>query len=120
MSTPDRRARLDRNHAKLSVRRQCIVLGLARSGVYRAPERCKEVDLALMRRIDALFTERPFFGSRRIAFELKVNRKRGQRLTRLMGIEAVGPKPATSKPAPGHRIYPYLLRNMTIERLNNV
>ncbi len=73
-----------------------------------------------MRRIDAQYTACPFFGSRRIAFELKANRKRVQRLMRLMSIEALGPKPSTSKPQPGHKIYPYLLRNMTIETPNQV
>ena len=74
-----------------------------------------------MRRIDVLFTARPFFGARRIARTLTeegfaIDRKRVRRLMRLMGIEALGPKPRTSKPAPGHKIYPYLLRDMTIER----
>jgi putative transposase len=119
MSAPDRRARLDLRHKKLSVRRQCALLGLARSGVYRAPPPCED-DAAAMRRIDALYTEHPFYGSRRIAFTLKMNRKRAQRLMRLMGIEALGPKPRTSKPAPGHRIYPYLLRNLTVDRPNQV
>ncbi len=120
MSTPDRRARLDRDHESLSVRRQCALMGLARSGVYRRPVPAKQSDIALMARIDALYTERPFFGSRRIAFELKANRKRVQRLMRLMGIEALGPKPCTSKPQPGHKIYPYLLRNLTIDKPNQV
>ncbi len=120
MSTPDRRAKLDRDHESLSVRRQCALMGLARSGVYRRAVLAKESDIALMARIDALYTERPFFGSRRIAFELKVNRKRVQRLMRLMGIEALGPKPCTSKPQPGHKIYPYLLRGMTIDTPNQV
>ena len=120
MSTPDRRARLDRDHVDLSVRRQCALLGLARSGVYRRPAPVDDSDQSLMRRIDELYTERPFFGSRRIAFTLGANRKRMQRLMRLMGIAALGPKPGTSKPAPGHKIYPYLLRNMTIERPNQV
>jgi putative transposase len=120
MSAPDRRARLDLRHKKLSVRRQCALLGLARSGVYRAPAPAGEDDAAAMRRIDALYTEHPFYGSRRIAFELKMNRKRVQRLMRLMGIAALGPKPRTSKPAPGHRIYPYLLRDLTVDRPNQV
>ena len=120
MSTPDRRERLDRRHKRLSVRQQCALMGLSRSGVYRKPAGTGEDDYALMRRIDELYTESPFFGSRRIAFELKVNRKRAQRLMRLMGIEALGPKPNTSKPAPGHKIYPYLLRNLNIERANQV
>ena len=119
MSTPDRRVRLDRHHADLSVRRQCTLMGLARSGVYRRLEPAKD-DQALMRRIDELYTARPFFGSRRIAFELKANRKRVQRLMRLMGIEALGPKPGTSKPQPGHKIHPYLLRNLVIDRPNQV
>jgi len=120
MSTPDRRAKLDRDHESLSVRRQCALMGLARSGVYRAPAPAKESDTGLMRRIDALYTDCPFYGSRRIAFELKVNRKRVQRLMRLMGIEALGPKPSTSTPQPGHRIYPYLLRHLSIDRPNQV
>jgi putative transposase len=120
MSTPDRKGRLDRRHRKLSVRRQCTLMGLARSGVYREPAPARMEDQAAMRRIDEVYTERPFYGSRRIAFELGLNRKRAQRLMRLMGIAALGPKPNLSKPAPGHRIYPYLLRNLTIERPNQV
>ena len=120
MSAPDRRARLDRGHERLSVRRQCALLGLARSGVYRAPPPTREDDAAAMRRIDALYTDCPFYGSRRIAFELKMSRKRVQRLMRLMGIAALGPKPRTSKPAPGHKVFPYLLRGVSIERPNQV
>jgi putative transposase len=125
MSTPDRRALLDRNHPELSVRRQCALLSLARSGVYRPVPTEDETDLALMRRIDALFLAHPFLGSRRMAKMLsregaRVNRKRVQRLMRLMGIAALGPKPNTSKPAPGHTVYPYLLRGLTIERPNQV
>jgi putative transposase len=67
MSTPDRRARLDREHGVLSIRRQCRLLGLARSGVYRTPEPPDDDDLALMRRIDELLTTWPFLGSRRMA-----------------------------------------------------
>src|SRR5215468_9562267 len=125
MSVPDRRARLDRAHGVLSVRRQCRLLGLARSGVYRTPAPASDDDLALMRRIDELFTAWPFLGSRRMARLLgqdgrAVNRKRVQRLMRLMGIAALGPKPRTSKPAPSHRIFPYLLRGMIIDRPNQV
>ena len=125
MSAPDRRAMLDRAGTSLSVRRQCALLSVARSGVYRARKPANDNDAALMRRIDELFTAWPFFGSRRMTAMLRaegvnVNRKRVQRLMRLMGIAALGPKPRTSKPAPGHRIYPYLLRNLTIERANHV
>ena len=76
-----------------------------------------------MRRIDELFTAWPFLGSRRMAAMLRaegyvVNRKRVQRLMRRMGIAALGPKPRTTKPAPGHKIFPYLLRNLAIDRPN--
>jgi putative transposase len=125
MSTPDRRALLDRAHPRLSVRRQCALLSLARSGVYRPVPVEDETDLALMRRIDELFLAHPFLGSRRLARMVSregapVNRKRVQRLMRLMGIEALGPKPDTSKPVPGHKVYPYLLRGLTIEQPNRV
>jgi len=126
MSKPDRERMLDRTHPKLSVRRQCVLLSLARSGLYRprAPANDDD-DRALMRRIDELFMAWPFLGSRRITAMLReegtaINRKRVQRLMRAMGIAAVGPKPRTSKPAPGHKIYPYLLRNLSIERPNQV
>ena len=126
MSAPDRRAMLDRADKALSVRRQCALVGVARSGVYRVRKPANDNDDAgLMRRIDELFTAWPFLGSRRMTAMLRaegvnVNRKRVQRLMRLMGIAALGPKPKTSKPALGHRIYPYLLRNVTIERANHV
>ena len=125
MSAPDRRALVDRGHGGLSVRRQCELVSIARSGVYRPPRPAKESDLALMRRIDELFMAWPFLGSRRMAQMLAtdgqpLNRKRMQRLMRRMGIAALGPKPRTTKPAPGHKIFPYLLRNLAIERPNQV
>ncbi len=125
MSAAGRRAMLDRGHGQLSVRRQCALLGLARSGVYRAKPEHDADELLLMRRIDPVFVAWPFYGLRRIAATLstggeKVNRKRVQRLMRVMGIAALGPKPRTSKPGPGHKIYPYLLRDVRIERVNQV
>ena len=125
MSAPDRRAMLDRDHPTLSIRGQCRLLGIARSGVYRPAPTNDDGDLALMRRIDALFMAWPFLGSRRMTAMLRaegltVNRKRVQRLMRLMGITALGPKPKTSRPAPGHEIYPYLLRDLVIDRPNQV
>src|SRR5438270_1424036 len=106
-------------------RRQCKLLGLARSGVYRKPPPANDNDVALLRRIDELFTAWPFLGSRRMAALLRtaghaVNRKHVQRLMRRMGIAALGPKPRTTKPAPGHKIFPYLLRNLAIDRPNQV
>src|SRR6201989_144904 len=125
MSTPDRRGMLDRAYQALSIRRQCLLLGIARSGVYRPPRPANDNALALMQRIDELFPAWPFLGSRRMTAMLKaeglqVNRKRVQRLMRRMGIAALGPKPRTTKPAPGHKIFPYLLRNLAIDRPNQV
>jgi putative transposase len=125
MSTPDRRALVDRQDARLSIRRQCRLLGVARSGVYRPGAPANDNDLAVMHRLDELFTAWPFLGSRRMAKMLKeegfaINRKRVQRLMRKMGIAALGPKPRTTKPQPGHKIFPYLLRNLTIDRPNQV
>jgi putative transposase len=126
MSAPDRRALVDRDHGGLSIRRQCALLGVARSGVYRPLAAATEDDdLALMRRLDELFTAWPFLGSRRMTAMLRadghaINRKRVRRLMRKMGIAALGPKPRTSKPAPGHKIFPYLLRGLAIERPNQV
>jgi putative transposase len=125
MSAPDRRAKLDRDHPHLSVRQQCAMLGIARSGVYRSARAANDNDLALLRRIDELFTRWPFLGSRRMTAMLRaegqtINRKRVQRLMRRIGIAALGPKPRTTKPAPGHTVYPYLLRDIVIDRFNQV
>jgi putative transposase len=125
MSAPDRRALLDPDHDKLSMRRQCALLGVARSGVYRQRRAASDDDLVVMRRLDELFTAWPFLGSRRMAAMLRaeghrINRKRVQRLMRQMGIAALGPKPRTTKAAPGHKVFPYLLRGMTIDRPNQV
>jgi putative transposase len=124
MSVPDRRV-LDPDHDQLSVRRQCALLGMWRSGVYRHREPTNDTDLSVMRRLDALFTAWPFLGSRRRALMLRaegegINRKRVQRLTRTMGIAALGPKPRIMKPALRHKIFPYLLRGMVIDRPNQV
>jgi putative transposase len=124
MSAPDRLGLLDRDHDRLSIRRQCTLLGVARSGAYRQRP-ANDNDAALMRRIDELFMAWPFLGSRRMTALLRaegrrVNRKRVQRLMRKMGIAALGPKPRTTKPAPGHKIFPYLLRGLVIDRPNHV
>ena len=125
MSAPDRRGLLQRDYESLSIRRQCQLLSVARSSVYRPPRPANDNDLELMRRIDQLFTAWPFLGSRRMTAMLngegcRINRKRVQRLMRKMGIAALGPKPRTTKPAPGHKIFPYLLRHMVIDRPNQV
>ncbi len=125
MSSPDGRALLDWDDPDLSLRRQCALLSLARSGVHRKPRPANDNDLALTRRLDELFTNWLFFGSRRMAAKLRaegqaVNRKRVQRLMRQMGIAALGPKPRTTIPVPGHKIFPYLLRDTVIDRPSQV
>lgn len=109
----------------VSIRKQCELLKLNRSSLYYEPVPQDPEELALMRRIDEIHLKYPFYGSRRIAQELSqegdpVNRKRVQRLMNLMGIESIAPKPKTSQPAPEHPVYPYLLRGLTINRVNQV
>lgn len=109
----------------VSVRRQCELLRLNRSGLYYEPVATPEEELAMMKRIDELHLKYPFYGSRKLALELRnegrvTNRKRVQRLMRLMDIASVAPQPNTSKPAPEHMTYPYLLRNVTVSRPNQV
>jgi putative transposase len=125
MSAPDRKALLDHDHPMLSIRRQCSLVGVARSGIYRPVRIANDDELAIMRRLDELFLAWPFFGSRRMTVMLRVegwviNRKRVRRLMRVMGLRALGPKPNTSRRAPGHKIYPYLLRDLEISRPNQV
>ena len=115
---------IDRTHA-LPVTRQCQLLNLNRSSVYYQPKEISDEDLRLMRRIDEMHLQRPFYGSRRIRDWLQdegfaVNRKRVQRLMRQMGIAALYPKANTSRPGKGHKIYPYLLRGLEIDRPNQV
>jgi len=110
---------------KPSISRQCHLLDIGRSSFYYKPRRIKPEDLELMRLIDEQYMKTPSYGSRSMARHFrrqgrKVNRKRIQRLMRLMGIEAIYPKPHTSRPHPAHKIYPYLLRDLTIDRPNQV
>jgi putative transposase len=125
MSRPDREAMLNRASTDLSMRRQCVLLQLARSGVYRQKSAPDPDDLAVMKRIDELYLALPFYGSRKMVAALRaegrqINRKRVRRLMRLMGLEALVPKPGTSKASPQNKIYPYLLRGLTIDRPNHV
>jgi putative transposase len=112
-------------HVEISMRRQCELLGINRSGLYYEPVQESEENLRLMRLLDEQYTRTPFYGSRRMTEWLatvgdRVNRKRVSRLMGLLGIEAVYPKPKLSRPGEGHRIYPYLLRGTTVERINQV
>jgi putative transposase len=119
-SIEERRQWIDPQHPCLSIQQQCELLGLPRSTYYYQPRPESAENLRLLRRLDELYLECPFFGSRRMAFTLQVNRKRMQRLMHIAGIEALYPKPNLSRPAPGHEIYPYLLRNVEILRPNQV
>ncbi len=124
-SFEDKRSLVDVGHPALSVRRQCELLGLNRSSLYYQPAGETAENLRLMRRIDEQYTACPFYGSRRMTAWLieqgeEVNRKRVQRLMRTMGLEAIYPKPRTSTAGQGHKVYPYLLRNVTIERPDQV
>ncbi len=111
---------IEPNHKHLSLSRQCQLLGLARSTWYYEPLGESPENLELMREIDRLYIRRPFFGTRKVREVFGINRKRAQRLMRLMGLEAVRPKRSTSRPAPGHKVYPYLLRDLAITRPDQV
>ena len=116
---------IDRAHPTLSISRQCQLLEVSRASVYRRPAPVSADDLRLMELIDRQYLARPFYGSRRMAAWLatqghRVNRKRVQRLMRLMGLVAIYQRPNTSKAAAEHTKYPYLLGGLTIDRANQV
>jgi putative transposase len=116
---------LEPAHASISLRRQCDLLDLPRSTAYYTPIPESQENLDLMKEIDVIYLDNPSYGSRTIATALantgwEVNRKRVQRLMRLMNIAGVTPKRNTSKPAPGHRVFPYLLRNVAISHPDQV
>jgi putative transposase len=116
---------VERGHPDLSVRRQCELLGVNRAGLYYEPVGESQENLLLLRLLDEQYTRAPFYGSRRMTEWLasvghEVNRKRVSRLMELLGIEAVYPKPKLSQPGEWRRIYPYLLRGTTVERVNQV
>ena len=125
MSLAQRRKMVDREHPSLSMTRQCALLGVSRSGLYYRSRGTSEEDLALMQAMDRQYLETPFFGSRRMRAWLEregmaVSRKRMQRLMRIMGLRTIYRGPRTSRPAPEHRVYPYLLRNVQITQPNQV
>lgn len=115
---------IDRTH-KLSVSRQANLLGISRGSIYYLPKPVSAEDQLIMNRIDKLHLEFPFAGSRMLRDLLRqegfqIGRKRVRRLMKLIGVEALYRKPRTTKPEPGHKIYPYLLRNLVVERANQV
>jgi putative transposase len=125
MSSAERLALVEHADPVLSVVAQCRLLKVARSTLYYRPAPASPDDLAVMRRMDELHLASPFYGSRRMTAVLRreswlVNRKRVQRLMRVMGLEAIFQKPNTSQGHPAHEVYPYLLRGLSIERPNQV
>ena len=120
-----KRALIDMDHPKLSVSKQCELLDLSRASYYRIPGMETKKNQKLMRMIDEEYTRHPFLGSRGMKRYLrrqghKVNRKRVQRLMRLMGLVSIAPQKRTTVSAPGHKIYPYLLRRMDVNRPGQV
>ena len=124
-STEQARLLVEADHPEISVRRQCDLLGVNRSGLYYQSRGENAENLALMRLLDEEFTRHPFFGSRRMTAWLReqghrVNRKRVSRLMEVMGMEALYPKPKLSQPGEEHKIYPYLLKDVEVTRVNQV
>ena len=116
---------IERDHKKLSIRQQCELLAVNRNRLDPPRPKATAEDLEIMRQIDLIHTEHPFLGARKIVRELRdvgwrIGRRRCRRLMKLMGIEALVPKPSLSAPAPGHKIYPYLLRGLEIGRPDQV
>jgi putative transposase len=125
MSIERRRQIIEPEHPQLSVVRQCELVSISRSGFYYRPAGEKPLNLMLMRLIDEQFLETPWYGSRQMARHLRregyrVGRKRVRRLMAKMGLEPIYRRPRTTVPHPGHQIHPYLLREMVIDRPNQV
>ena len=115
---------IDRSH-ELPIAKQAKVLAISRSSIYYLPRSVSAADLAVMRRMDELHLDFPFAGSRMLrdllhAEGIKIGRRHVSTLMKRMGIEAIYRKPKTSKPAPGHKVYPYLLGKMQVSRSNQV
>jgi len=126
MSLAQRREAVKRQHPSLPISAQCRLLYVNRSGLYYRPKEVADKDLVLMKLIDRQYLSTPFYGARKMAVELSkqkgvaLNRKCIRRLMRLMGIRAIYRRPRTSAPSIGHKIYPYLLRDVAITRANQV
>ncbi len=125
MSRQQRQGMIDRDHSRLSLVRQCTLLKISRGSLYYQPVSTKAEDLELMALMDRQYLKTPFYGSRRMKAWLRVQgnpvgRNKIRRLMRLMGLETIYRRPNTSKPAPEHRVYPYLLRGVEIDRVNQV
>lgn len=125
LTSGEKKLIVERKNPVLSISRQAELLTLPRSSIYYAPKVNGE-EWKLLHALDQVYTKYPFYGSRRLKFALfdeygiRINRKCVQRLMRLLGIQAIYPKPRTTIPAAGHKIYPYLLKNLEIIRPNHV
>lgn len=114
---------IEPEHAQLGIVRQCELIGISRSSWYYRPRGESELNLRLMRELDEQYLITPWYGSRQMARHVRrlgheVGRKRVRRLMRLMGLRSVAPQPNTSRPARGHKVYPYLLRDIAVDRVN--
>ena len=123
MSLAQRRGMVDREHLLLSIARQCALLGVAHSSLYYRPREASGENPALMQAMDRQYLDTPFYGSRRMKVWLaregrRVSRKRVQRLMRIIGLRPIYRRPRTSRPAPEHRVYPYLLEKIRVTRPN--
>jgi putative transposase len=125
MSVERRRQMVEPEHPRLSIVRQCELVSISRSGFYHRPAEETPLNLELMRLVDAQFLETPWYGSRQMARHLRrgghlVGRKRVRRLMARMGLAPIYQRPRTTVPHPGHRVWPYLLRDLVVERPNQV
>lgn len=125
LSVEEKRKLIEPGHRELSIERQCELVGLARSSWYYQPVGEREENLEVMRELDEVYTAHPYYGVRRMTVVLRakgyeVNPKRVRRLMGVMGLEAIYPKPRLSEARIGHQIYPYLLRGVEVEKVNQV
>jgi putative transposase len=125
MSVERRRQMIEPEHPRLSIVRQCELVSISRSGFYHCPAGETLLNLELMRLVDAQFLETPWYGSRQMARQLRreghvVGRKRVRRLMAKMGLAPIYQRPRTTVPHPGHRVWPYLLRDLVVDRPNQV
>jgi putative transposase len=125
MSVERRRQMVEPEHPRLSIVRQCELVSISRSGFYHRPAEETPLNLELMRLVDAQFLETPWYGSRQMARHLRrgghmVGRKRVRRLMARMGLAPIYQRPRTTVPHPGHRVWPYLLRDLVVQRPNQV
>jgi putative transposase len=115
---------IEKKNEKISLIEQATLLSLSRSGLYYRQTGPSPKEIATKHRIDEIYTRWPFYGSRRITAilrkEMTISRKTVQKYMREMGLEAIGPRPNLSKPHPQHKIYPYLLRNITADYPNHI